>query len=184
MLAENLRCKADCLIRIKCSIGIYIQCKLVEVSYLTNSCILYDHVDSVYRCVDRIHCDHTDRHVIGFAFVCTDIATSLGNGKLHGQSAVFSTVQGCNHLIRVHDLNILICLDISCCNNTFALTLDVCGLRLIVTAVILNGKRFQIHDDFGHIFLHARNGAEFMKYTIDLHLAYCSSRKGGQHNSS
>ena len=184
MLAENLCCKADCLIRIKCSIGIDIQCKLVEVSYLTNSCILYDHVDSVYRCVDRIHCDHTDRHVIGFAFVCTDIATSLCNGKLHGQSAVFSTVQGCDHLIRVHDLNILICLDISCCNNTFALTLNVCGLRLIVTAVILNGKRFQIHDDFGHIFLHARNGAEFMKYTIDLHLAYCSSRKGGQHNSS
>ena len=38
MLAENLRCKADCLVRIKCSIGIYIQCKL-ELSVRSYNCL-------------------------------------------------------------------------------------------------------------------------------------------------
>ena len=48
----------------------------------------------------------------------------------------------------LHDFDILICLNISSSYDTFALTLNVCGLWFIVGTVILDSKAFQIHDDF------------------------------------
>lgn len=63
-------------------------------------------------------------------------------------------------------------------------TLDVCGFRLIVCAVVLNSKALQIHDNIAHVFFYARNGAEFVKHTINFNLAYSCTRQGRQHNSS
>ena len=118
MFAQYLRSEADSLIRIQCSIGIYIQCKFIEISNLTNTGILYDHVYTVNRCVDRINCDHADRHVVSLTFISTDVTTATGDRKLHSQSAVLASVKSSNDLIWIHDFDILICLDVSCCYNT------------------------------------------------------------------
>ena len=60
MLAEHLSCQADCLIGSQGSVGVYIQCKLVEISTLTYTGIFYRNVNSLYRCIDRINGNYAD----------------------------------------------------------------------------------------------------------------------------
>ena len=148
MFAQYLSSKADSLIRIQCTIGIYIQCKFIVISDLSNTGVLNNHVYSVNRSIDCIYSEYTDRHSVCFSLVSTYISTSTCDCKLHSQSAVFATVQSSNDLIWIHDFDILICLNISSSYDTFALTLNVCGLWFIVGTVILDSKAFQIHDDF------------------------------------
>ena len=68
--------------------------------------------------------------------------------------AIYTPVDRVNMVVentrvgQVTDFDILICLDVSCCYNTRSLTLDICGLWLIVCAGIFDSKAFQIHDDF------------------------------------
>ena len=87
-------------------------------------------------------------------------------------------------LIRIHDFDILICLNISSSYNALAFTLNVCSLRFIVSAVIFDGQALKIHNDLRNVFFYARNGAEFVKHTINFNLAYSCTRQGRQHNSS
>ena len=91
MLAQNFSCQADCLIRSKSSIGVYIQCQLIIIGNLTYTGILYSHIDTLYRCIDGIHGDDSDRKLIVLILVCADIATALGNSKLHVELAVCTT---------------------------------------------------------------------------------------------
>ena len=88
MLAENLCRKAKGLIGSQRSVGIYLQGQLVIVCHLTYTGILHIHVDALHRCIDGIHGDHSDREIIALIPVRTDIAASVGNGKLHVEPAV------------------------------------------------------------------------------------------------
>ena len=157
MSTQNLCCKADYLIRSQCSVCPDIHGQFIVIGYLTYTGILDFIVYTVNRCVDRIYCDHTDRHIICFTFIRTDIASALGDGQFHIQFAVCTAVQGCDNLIRIHDYDIGVCLDISSGDNAFAFILDVCNFRLICFAVVLNSKGLDIHDDLCNVFFYSRN---------------------------
>ena len=184
MCAQYFCCKADCLIRSQCCICVYVQRQLIVVGNLTYTGILNGEVDTLYRCVNCIDCDHTDRHIRCLTLVCADVSASLCDRKLHVELAVCTAIQMCNNLIRIHDLDILIHLNVSCGYGTFAFKLDVCDLCLIRLAVVFNRQRFDIHNNFCNVFFYARNRAELMKHTLDLNLAYSSTRQGRKHNSS
>lgn len=88
-------------------------------------------------------------------------------GQLHVQLAVRAAVQGCDYLIRIHDLNILIYLNIGCSYNSLALELNIMQLLLRWLLLLLRDcKALQVHDDFCNVFFYSRDGAEFMKNTI------------------
>ena len=82
----------------------------------------------------------------------------------------------CNHHFRIENLDIRIALNISCGYNTLALKINVSNFRFLRIAVVLDCETLDIHDDFRHIFFYTRDGAEFVKYTINLYLTYSSSR--------
>ncbi len=61
MLAQNFSCQADCLIRSKSSVCEYIQCQLIKVgNSITRVFLSTGHIDTLYRCIDGIHCNHAD----------------------------------------------------------------------------------------------------------------------------
>ena len=131
MCAEYLSSKADCLVRTQGSIGPYVQCQFIIIGNLTYTGILHLQVDTLNGSVDRIYSNNADGHIICFAFLSTYIATAFGDSQLHVQLAVSSAIQGSNHLIRIHNLDILISLYVSSGHGTFAVKLDVSNFRLI-----------------------------------------------------
>ena len=60
MLAEYLGRQADCLIGSQGAIGIYLKCKFIKVSLLSDTGVGNSHIDTLYRCIDGIHCNHAD----------------------------------------------------------------------------------------------------------------------------
>ena len=184
MLAQDLCRKADCLVRFQCTVSVYIQGQLIIIGNLAHTGILYSQVYSFYRRIDRIHSDHTDRHIVALSFVSADVTASFGDGQFHVQLAVGTAVQCRDHLIRIHDLNILIYLNVRCSDNTFTFELNICNLGLIGLAVIADRKAFQVHNNFRHIFLDTRNRTELMQNALNLYLAHCCARQRRKHNSA
>ena len=83
MLAQNFSCQADCLIRSKSSVCEYIQCQLIKVGNLAHTGILNGHIDTLYRCVDGIHSDHSDWKLVVLVLVCADITTAFCDVQFH-----------------------------------------------------------------------------------------------------
>ena len=184
MLAEYFGRQAHCLVGIQSTFCIYIQRQLVKVSDLTHTGILHCQVYTLNRRIDGVYRNHTDGHVFCLAFVRADIAASLCNRQLHIQLAVRSAVQCGNDLIRIHDLDILIYLDIGSSHNALTLEFNVSDFCLIGLAVVADCKALQIHDDLGNVFFHTGNRAEFMENSLDFHLADSRTRQRGEHDSS
>ena len=184
MLAEHLCSQTDCLIGSKCAVGVHIQCQLIIIGNLTHTGILNRHIHSLHRCIDGINRNDTDRQIFALVLVSADIASALCDGELHVQTAVFSATESCNGKIRIHNLNVLIHLDIRCFHHTLALKLNISCLRLIGCAVVLDRQTLDVHDNLSYILLNGRNRTELMQNTVDLYLAYCCSRQRREHNSS
>ena len=176
MFTEHFCRKRYSLFRAQCAAGPHIKRQLVEVRLLTYTCVLHVHIDAVNRCVNGVHCDHADRLIIGLAFICTDITAAFCDRHLHVQLAV-CTVQGCDHLIRILNLNIRINLYIGRMNDAFTFVFDVGSFGFIRVRIIADGKALQVHDDFGDILLHPGNRAEFMKDSVNLHLTDSRTRQ-------
>ena len=128
--------------------------------------------------------NHADWQFTVLILLCTDISTSLGNGKLHIETAIFSAAKCCNYLVRIHNFNILINLNVCSGNNTFALMLDISNLWLVCLAVVLDFKTLHIHDDLCNIFFHSRDRGELVKHALNLNLTDSCTRKRRQHDSS
>ena len=176
MLAENFGRKADRLIGRDGTIGGNIQCKLVIVCLLSDTSILHGYVDSLYRRVDGIDRDDTNLGVGCFVLVGADITSSFCDGQLNEQLGVHAAQCG-NHKVRIHDLDVLIHLNIGSAHDPFSLTFNISSLGLVGLTGITDCKALDIHDDFRHIFLNTGNGTEFVLYTVDLDLADSGSGK-------
>ena len=176
MLAEDLGGKTDRLIGRDGTIGSNIQCKLVKVCLLSDTGILYSDVDSLYRCVDGVDRDDTDFGVGRFVLVGADITSSFCDGQLNEQLGILAA-QCSDHKIRIHDLDVLIHLNIGSAHDSFSLTFNISSFRLIGLTDIADGKALDVHDDFRHVFLNTGNGAELVLYAVNLDLADSSSGK-------
>ena len=138
MLAEHLSRKADSLIRSKRSIGVNIQSQLIVIGNLSHTGVLDGHIDTLNRGVDGIYRDHADRKILALILVSAHIATALGDRQLHVEATIRTATQCCDDLIRVHDLDVRVSLNISSSDHALALMLNVCGLDFVAVAVILN----------------------------------------------
>ena len=176
MLAQYLCSKADSLIRNQGSVCIHIKCQLVIVSYLTNTGILHCHVYTLNGCIDRIDRNHSDGKIRILILICAHVASALRNRQLHVQLAVCAAVQMSDYKLRVQNLDVGICLNISCCDYALAIELDVGDFRFVAVACIPNGQILDVHDDLSYVFLYSRNGTELMQNAFDLHLADCCTR--------
>ena len=78
--------------------------------------------------------------------------------------------------IRIQNFDILISLNIGSVYHAFALKLNVCGLRLIGLAAVLDCKTLDIHDDLRYIFFNPWDGTELMQNSVDFHLADSRTR--------
>ena len=183
MLAQNLSCKAYCLVRADRAVCGNIQCKLIVVSLLSDTRILNCDVDSLYRCVDRIYRDNTDLSIRCLVLVRADVASALCDRKLDEQFSVLSA-ECSDHKVRIHDLNVLVNLNIRSADNALALILDISILGLVRLAAVLDSKTFDIHDDLSNIFLDSGNSSELMLYSVNLDLAYSCTGKRRKHDPS
>ena len=174
MLAENLCCKADRILGSKRSVGIYIQCKLVVIRYLTYTCILNGHVHALDRGVDGIYGDHTDTGVL-LILLCADIASALRYGKFHEQTCILTAAQVGNNGILIYDLDLGTELDVRCSHNALALSLNVSDDRIREIAVGTNSQTLDVQNDLRYILFNTGDGTEFMLHAIDLYRAYCST---------
>ena len=122
--------------------------------------------------------------IVFFVFVCTNIAAALVDCDLHIQLTACAAGKCCDMMFGIQNLNITVTLDIGTLYFTFAFHVNVSNLRLIAFACIFDRKTFQIQNDFCNVFFYAGNHAKFMKYTINFHIAYCSTGQRGQQDSS
>ena len=176
MLREDPRREAYRLVGCQSAVGCDIQRQLVEVCLLTDTSVLNRDVDSLYRSVNRVNRDDSDLGILVLVLVSADISSSLGDRKLNEQLRLLAGESGDNQ-IGIHDVNILICLDIAGVYNAFSLILDVCGLGLVGLTGVLDRQALDVHDDIRNIFFYTRNRAELMLNTIDFDLADCRARK-------
>ena len=154
---QNFRCQADSLVRSQGSVGVYVQSQFIVIGNLTHTGILNFQIHTLYRSIDRIYCNHTDRQLFILVLIGAYISATFSNGQFHVKLAVCATVQMCNHHFRIENLDIRIALNISCGYNTFALELNVCDLRVVACAVVADCKILDVHDDLCYIFLNTRN---------------------------
>ena len=174
MLTHNLSCKADCFIRIQCTIGIYIQCQFVKICNLTNTSILDVDIYALNRSKDRINRNYVDCHLFFLVFIRTYISTTVYYCHFNIKFAVCSTVQCSNDLIFVDDLKIRVTFDVRCSDNTLAISINVHGFCLIeVIAVILNCKTLNVHYNLSNVFFDTRDRTKFMNNAIDFNVTYC-----------
>ena len=138
MNTEHLCCQTDSITWLDRSVCEYLKCQLIIICNLTNTSIFNLNIYSLYRSEDRVNGDNIDRQVISLVLVGADITTSIDNRHLNVELAVRTTAKCSDHLIRVHDLDIGIYLNICCCNYAFAGSLDICCLNFIGVAVVFD----------------------------------------------
>ena len=85
-------------------------------------------------------------------------------------------------MIRIGNLDILIQLDIACCNDARTLLAE-CELG-IVTAAHLHGDALEIQQNLNHVFLDTFDGTVLVQNTIDLHFCYGATRHRRQENTA
>ena len=184
MFIQDLRAETYSVIGCDCSVCPNLQRQLIVVSNLTDTRILHQKVYSCYRCENTVYRKHTDWLIVFFVFVCTNIAAALVDCDLHIQLTACATGKCCDMMFGIQNLNITVTFDIGTLYFTFAFHVNVSNLRLIAFACIFDRKTFQIQNDFCNVFFYAGNHAKFMKYTINFHIAYCSTGQRGQQDSS
>ena len=178
MLTHNLCRKADSLIRLKCSICVYIQREFVEICNLTDTCVFNGDIYPFNRGKYGINRNHVDCHFFSLVLIRTYISTTIYNSHFYVELTVSSTVQCSNDLILIDDLKIRITFDICRCNYTFTICINVHHFCLIqVVAVIFDCQTFDVHNNLRNIFLHTRNRTEFMDHTINFDVTYRCSRQ-------
>ncbi len=85
-----------------------------------------------------------------------------------------------DHQVRIHDLDIVIKLDISCGNRS--LFFFGKGQFGLIPAVELNGQPLEVQENLDDIFLNTLNGAVLVQHSIDLRFGCRTPGHGGQQN--
>ena len=157
MLAQHLCSKGYCFIRSQRSIGKHIHGQLIKISHLTDTRVLYRDIYPLYRGVNGIHCNDSDGKIIGFIPIRTHIASAVCNNELHIKLCI-SAGECCNHQIGIHDLQILIHLNIRGMYHTLSVKFNISRLRLVVHRIVANGKTLDVHHNFRHILFYTGDG--------------------------
>ncbi len=149
---KTLAARLTRLVRIQCSSGVKHPVSVVVIGNLPTR-VFTLRVYTLNRCIDSIHSENADRHVIALAFVSTDITDGFLDRQLHSTACCPGRRSGLRLPDRIHDLNILIYLNIGCSYNSLALELNISNFLLRwLRAVIADCKALQVHDDFCNVF--------------------------------
>ena len=184
MFAEHFRREADGLVGGQRAVGIDIQSQFVIIGDLPDTGILHRHVDALNRRINRIHGDHANRKIFRLVPLGADIAAAARDRNFRVKLGIFSTAAGSDDMLRIHDFDVGIHLDIGRRHDALSLKLNVSDLRLVGVTVVLDCQPFQVRNDFRHILLDAGDGTELVKHAVNLHLADCYARQGRQHDSA
>ena len=111
--------------------------------------------------------------------IARDVATALLDLDLHIQFAALRQVG--DHMIRVHDLHVVGCLDIACSYDAIAVFSK--AERDFVTVMQLEHNAFEIQQDVDHIFLNTINRGILVEHACDRHFCRCITHHGREQNA-
>ena len=189
MLVENLGSEGNRLFCAYCSVGLYLEGKLIKVGDVADTGIFYRVAYVVNGGIDRVGEDSSDRSGnVGAAHLCVELLISLLRyvssavikGELHIESVAIT--HRCDMVIGVKNIYIGIHLDVSRGYLLRAYYVDDNGLRSV--AVKLCDYTLYVEDYLSYVLFYPGNSGEFVKNAVNLDIGYGITGQGAKHNSA
>ena len=165
MVFEELRGVADRVLRRNGAVGPHFEGELVVIGHLAETRGLDGEVDLAHRRVHRVDRDVAERQVLVEVLVGADVAAAALQPHLDREPAAFA--DGGDVHVAVEHFDVGVGLDLAAAHIARLIHGEADGFDSL--AHDLEGNLFQVEDDIGGVFDHARNRAEFVLDAFDAH---------------